>query len=87
MSKCVTSLSPLSGSFPVKLFPKIEKVVTASIARMPPSGSAPAKRLVEMAKLLTSLSPLSGSTPVKLFLAILKLVMASIARMPPGSTP
>eukprot|EP00971_Amphidinium_carterae_P146403 2901814-Amphidinium_carterae.1 len=46
MQKSVTSLSPLSGSLPVKLFFEISKPLTACIARMPPSGSAPAKWLV-----------------------------------------
>eukprot|EP00971_Amphidinium_carterae_P134243 2659855-Amphidinium_carterae.2 len=36
---------PLSGSTPVKKFSAIPKKVTFSIARMPPSGSAPAKWL------------------------------------------
>eukprot|EP00971_Amphidinium_carterae_P211526 4197122-Amphidinium_carterae.1 len=63
MQKSVTSLSPLSGSIPVKLFSEISKWDTASITRMPPSGSAPEKPLLSMRKPVTSLSPLSGSTP------------------------
>eukprot|EP00971_Amphidinium_carterae_P063000 1246763-Amphidinium_carterae.1 len=46
MQNAVTSLSPLLGSIPVKRFVPIENVVTASIARMPPSGSTPAKRFM-----------------------------------------
>eukprot|EP00971_Amphidinium_carterae_P023654 466691-Amphidinium_carterae.1 len=60
-------MPPNTGSTPVKMFTLIAKRVTASIARMPPSGSVPAKWLLWIWKLLTSLSPLSGSTPVKLF--------------------
>eukprot|EP00971_Amphidinium_carterae_P152934 3031921-Amphidinium_carterae.1 len=55
---------------------------------MPPSGSAPAKRLLMMRKSMTFLRPLSGSIPVKLFFEISKMLTASIARMPPsGSAP
>eukprot|EP00971_Amphidinium_carterae_P123646 2448790-Amphidinium_carterae.1 len=36
-------LRPLSGSTPVKLFAAIENICKACIARMPPSGSVPAK--------------------------------------------
>eukprot|EP00971_Amphidinium_carterae_P050709 998495-Amphidinium_carterae.1 len=63
MRKSVTSLRPLSGSIPVKLFSKMKKVVTDFMARMPASGSTPAKRLVKMRKSVTSLRPLSGSFP------------------------
>eukprot|EP00971_Amphidinium_carterae_P260819 5174247-Amphidinium_carterae.1 len=59
----VTSLSPLLGSIPVKLFSWIQKFVTARIARMPPSGSAPTKRFWSMKNAVTSLSLLSGSIP------------------------
>eukprot|EP00971_Amphidinium_carterae_P182901 3629604-Amphidinium_carterae.1 len=45
MWNSVTTLSPLAGSTPVKLFLAIMNNVTANIARMPPSGSIPAKRL------------------------------------------
>eukprot|EP00971_Amphidinium_carterae_P266238 5280995-Amphidinium_carterae.1 len=55
---------------------------------MPPSGSAPAKRLLKMRKSVSCLRPLSGSIPVKLFFEISNLLKASIARMPPsGSAP
>eukprot|EP00971_Amphidinium_carterae_P008963 176974-Amphidinium_carterae.1 len=46
MRNSVTTLSPLSGSIPMKLFLPISKEVTDSIARMPPWGSAPANWLV-----------------------------------------
>eukprot|EP00971_Amphidinium_carterae_P014761 291280-Amphidinium_carterae.2 len=57
------SLSPLSGSIPVKLFVPAEMKVTASIARMPPSGRAPMKRFLYMWNPVTTLRPLSGSIP------------------------
>eukprot|EP00971_Amphidinium_carterae_P133363 2641588-Amphidinium_carterae.1 len=63
MKNNVTSLRPLSGSTPVNLFAQIAKPVTESIARMPPSGSAPAKRFLYMWKNVTSLRPLLGSIP------------------------
>eukprot|EP00971_Amphidinium_carterae_P235798 4679663-Amphidinium_carterae.1 len=43
MKNLSTSLKLLSGSIPTKLFFEISKWMTDSIARIAPSGSAPAK--------------------------------------------
>eukprot|EP00971_Amphidinium_carterae_P114597 2270490-Amphidinium_carterae.1 len=48
MLKPLTFPNPLAGSIPVKLFVLITKCITASIARMPPSGSVPVNRLFLM---------------------------------------
>eukprot|EP00971_Amphidinium_carterae_P271821 5393835-Amphidinium_carterae.1 len=69
----------------------MSKFLTALIDRMPPSGSAPLKPLLEIKKLLTNTiawRPLPGSAPSKLFSFISKFVTALIDRMPPsGSAP
>eukprot|EP00971_Amphidinium_carterae_P261688 5191426-Amphidinium_carterae.1 len=83
MKNSLTSLNLLLGSIPVKLFSEMTNQVTACIARMPPSGNAPAKRLLKMRKFVTFPKQLSGSLPVKLFFEVAKLLTASIARMPP----
>eukprot|EP00971_Amphidinium_carterae_P011783 232103-Amphidinium_carterae.1 len=86
----VTCLSPLSGSIPVKRFKEVSKFLTACIARMPLSGSAPAKWFQKMPpppppmrNTAISLNPLSGSIPVKLFSPMEKKVTASNTCMPP----
>eukprot|EP00971_Amphidinium_carterae_P137347 2721448-Amphidinium_carterae.1 len=71
MPNAVTFLRrPLSGSIPVKLFSPIEKCITESIARMPPSGSAPAKLLRFATNFrtpsVTWTTPLRGNTPTTL---------------------
>eukprot|EP00971_Amphidinium_carterae_P281210 5583251-Amphidinium_carterae.1 len=71
MRKFVTFLNPLLGSAPAKLFVEISKLLTTCIARMPPSGSAPAKWLLKMRKSVISVTasiacmPPSGSAPAK----------------------
>eukprot|EP00971_Amphidinium_carterae_P178971 3549645-Amphidinium_carterae.1 len=58
-----------SGSIPASLLVKVDTQVSALIARMPPSGSRPVKRLhsismhVDIASI--ALKPPSGSIPVK----------------------
>eukprot|EP00971_Amphidinium_carterae_P087238 1726320-Amphidinium_carterae.1 len=72
---------------PLKTLLSLWNSVTSRIARMPPSGSAPAKRLSLKYTLSAPLKPLSGSIPVKQFLPIINQYTDSIARMLSGSAP